>query len=100
VIEKIKVIDEDGNLGAVSDVTIQVSGNSITDQVIPLSELAQTHGDLPVLNLYWPSNKQLRFSYQNEAGATIKLKFVIYVRDGSGVSDNTAAGEVLSTPLS
>ena len=36
VIEKIKVIDEDGNLGAVSDVTIQVSGNSITDQVIPL----------------------------------------------------------------
>ena len=100
VIEKIKVIDEDGNLGAASDVTIQVSGNSITDQVIPLSELAQTHGDLPVLTLYWPSNKQLRFSYQNEAGATIKLKFVIYVRDGSGVSDNTAAGEVLSTPLS
>jgi hypothetical protein len=25
---------------------------------------------------------------------------VVYVRDGSGVSDNTAAADILSTPLS
>ena len=100
VIEKIKVIDEDGNLGAASDVTIQVSGNSITDQVIPLDELTQTHGDLPEINAYWPSNKQLRFSYTNDSGGSITLKFVVYIRDGSCLSDNTAGADILSTPLS
>jgi hypothetical protein len=100
VIEKIKVIDEENNLGDSSDVTIQIAGNSITDQVVPLSELTQDHDSLPVLNVYWPANKQLRFSYANESGSTVTLKFVVYVRDGSGVSDNTAAAEVLSTPLS
>jgi hypothetical protein len=100
VIEKIKVIDEEGNLGADSDLTLQIAGNSITDQVIPLDELTQTHDDLPVINAYWPSNKQLRFSYTNDSGGSITLKFVVYVRDGSGVSDNTAAADILSTPLS
>jgi|APHM01.1.fsa_nt_gi hypothetical protein len=100
VVEKIKVIDEDGNLGDQSDVTIQIAGNSITDQVIPLAELTQTHGDLPVINAYWPSNKQLRFSYTNDASSgSLTLKFVVYVRDGSGVSDNTPAADILSTPL-
>ena len=99
-IEKLKVIDEEGNLGDVSNVTIQISGNSVTDQVIPLSELAQSHGDLPVMNVYWPSNNDLRFSYTNEAGASITLKFVVYVRSGSSVGDSTPPAEVLSTPLS
>jgi hypothetical protein len=100
VVEKIKVIDEENNLGDSTDITIQIAGNSITDQVIPASELTQTHGDLPVINAYWPSNKQLRFSYTNESGGSVTLKFVVYVRDGSGVSDSTPAADILSTPLS
>lgn len=100
VIEKMKVIDEEGNLGDTSNVTIQISGNSVTDQVVPLSELDQTHGDLPVFNVYWPSNNDLRFSYTNEAGASVTLKFVVYVRSGENVGDGTPPAEVLSTPLS
>jgi len=99
VVEKIKVLDEEGNLGTDSDVTLQIAGNSITDQVIPLDELTQTHGDLPVINAYWPANKQLRFSYTNDSGGSITLKFVVYVRDGSGVSDSTPAADILGTPL-
>lgn len=99
VIEKIKVIDEEGNLGDVTDVTIQVAGNSLVDQVVPLAELTQTHGDLPVWNAYWPANKQLRFSYTNESGASITLDFVVYVRSGEGVPEGTPAGEILETPL-
>ena len=99
IIEKVKVIDEEGNLGDVSDVTLQIAGNSLVDQSVPLTVLDETHGDLPVWNAYWPSNKQLRFSYTNESGGSITLDFVVYVRDGSGVSDGVAAGEILSTPL-
>jgi hypothetical protein len=100
VVEKIKVIDEQNNLGDETDITIQIAGNSITDQVIPAAELTQTHGDLPVLNAYWPSNKQLRFSYTNESGSSITLKFVVYVRTGENVGDNVPAADILSTPLS
>jgi hypothetical protein len=100
VVEKVKVIDEEGNLADVSNVTIQISGNSVTDQVIPLSELTQTHGDLPVMNVYWPSNNDLRFSYTNESENSITLKFVVYVRSGENVGDGTPPAEVLSTPLS
>lgn len=99
VIEKIKVVDEEGNLGNVSDVTIQVGGDSLTDQVIPLDELTQGHGDLPVWNAYWPANKDLKFSYTNESGASITLDFTVYVRDGSGVGEGTESGEILETPL-
>jgi len=99
VIEKIKVIDEEGNLGDTSDVTVQVSGNSLTDQNLPLSTLTQSHGDLPVWNAYWPSNKQLRFSYTNESGGSVTLDFVVYVRDGGDVGEGTAAGTILSTDM-
>jgi hypothetical protein len=99
IIEKIKVIDEEGNLGDVTDATIQIAGNSLTDQVIPLTELTQSHDDLPVWNGYWPANKQLRFSYTNEAGNSITPDFVVYVRDGSGVGEGTPPAEILETPL-
>jgi len=99
IIEKIKVIDEEGNLGDVTDVTIQIAGNSLTDQVIPLNELEQSGDDLPVWNAYWPANKQLRFSYTNEAGNSITLDFVVYVRSGENVGDGTAPAEILETPL-
>jgi hypothetical protein len=100
IVEKIKVIDEQGNLGDETDITIQIAGNSITDQVVPATELTQTHSDLPVLNAYWPSNKQLRFSYTNESGSSITLKFVVYVRSGEDVGSNVPAADILSTPLS
>lgn len=99
IIEKIKVIDEEGNLGNVTDATVQISGNSLTDQVIPLAELTQSHDSLPVWNAYWPANKQLRFSYTNEAGNSITLDVVVYVRSGEGVGEGTAAAEILETPL-
>jgi len=99
IIEKVKVIDEENNLGDDSDVTIQIGGNSITDQVVPLVELTQDHSDLPVLNLNWPSNKQLRFSYTNDSGGSITLKFVVYVREAGSATENTQPGEVLGTPM-
>jgi len=99
VIERIRVIDEDGNLGDTSNVTIQVGGNSVTDQEIPLDDLEKDLPDVPVWNSFWPANKQLRFSYTNDSGSNITLKFVVYVRDGSGVQDGTTPGEILETPL-
>jgi len=99
VVEKITVVDEDGNLGDVSNVTIQVGGNSVTDQDIPLNELDNNLENVPVWNSYWPSNKQLKFSYTNESGSNITLKFVVYVRDGSDVPENTTPGEILETPI-
>lgn len=99
VIERVRVVDESGNLGNVSDATIKVGGNSLTDQVIPLADLQNDLSDVPVWNAYWPANKTLEFSYTNESGASITLDFVVYVRGGESVSDDTAPGEVLGTPL-
>jgi len=99
VIEKVKVLDEEGNVGDTTNLTIQIGGNSITDQSIPVSELQQTHGDLPVLHVNWPSNNQLRFSYTNEAGASIRLKFVVYVYEAGGNMGDVGPGEVISTPI-
>lgn len=99
VIERIRVIDEKGNLGNTSNTTIQIAGNSLTDQEIPLDDLDKDLPDTPVWNAYWPANKELKFSYTNESGSAITLKFVVYVRSGAGVSESTPAGEILSTPL-
>lgn len=99
IIEKVKVIDEEGNLGTDSDVTIQIGGNSVTDQVVPLDELTQPHSDLPVFNIVWPSNKQLRFSYTNDSGGSITLKFVVYVREATSSDTDSQPGTVLSTPM-
>jgi hypothetical protein len=99
VIEKVKVLDEEGNVGDTTNLTIQIGGNSITDQSIPVSELQQTHGDLPVLHVNWPANNQLRFSYTNEAGGSITLKFVVYVYEAGSDMSDMGPGEVLSTPL-
>jgi len=97
VVERIKVIDEEGNLGTDSDVTIQIGGNSVTDQSIPLDELAKDYNDLPALNAVWPSNKQLRFSYTNDSGGSVTLKFVVYVREATESEVGAGAGEILST---
>lgn len=99
VIEQIAVVDEQNNLGDTSDVTIKVAGNSLTDQVIPLTELTEPVDGLPVWNAYWPANNQLEFSYTNESGSAITLDFIVYVRSGADVSDDTQPGETLSTPL-
>jgi len=99
VVEKVRVIDEDDNLGLDSDVTIQIGGNAVTDQVIPLADLDKDLADVPTMNINWPSNKQLRFSYTNDAGASITLKFVVYVREASDGETNQQPGEVLGTPL-
>jgi len=99
VVEKVRVIDEEGNLGLDSDVTIQIGGNAVTDQVIPLADLDKDLADVPTMNINWPSNKQLRFSYTNDAGASITLKFVVYVREASDGETNQQPGEVLGTPL-
>jgi hypothetical protein len=97
VIERIKVIDEEGNLGTDSDVTIQVGGNAVTDQVIPLDELAKDYNDLPAFNAVWPSNKQLRFSYTNDSGGSITLKIVVYVREATDNEAGMTPGEILGT---
>jgi hypothetical protein len=99
IIEKVKVLDQNSNISADTDVTIQIGGNSITDQVIPVTELNQDHGDLPVLNLNWPENKQLQFSYTNDETDDITLKFVVYVREAPSDMSDMVAGTVVSTPL-
>jgi hypothetical protein len=99
VIEYIRVLDEEDNLGVDSDVTIQIGGNSITDQVIPLDDLAKTYDELPELNIVWPSNKQLRFSYTNDSGNSITLKFVVYVREATSSDTDNQPGEVLGTAM-
>jgi len=97
VIEKIQVIDESGNLGAVSDVTIRVSGNSLTDQSIPLDVLASNYDELPTWNAVWQANRELEFSYTNEAGSSITLDFVVYVREAGENETNEPPGTILGT---
>lgn len=99
IIERVRVIDEEGNLGDDSDVTIQIGGNAITDQVIPLDDLEKDITDVPALNVNWPSNKQLRFSYTNDSGDSITLKFVVYVREATDQETSMQPGEVLGTPM-
>jgi hypothetical protein len=95
IVEKIQVVDESGNLGAVSDVTIRVGGNSITDQVVPLDVLVGDYVDLPEWNFTWPSNKQLEFSYTNESGSGITLDFIVYVREANQSEADMSAGTIV-----
>jgi hypothetical protein len=99
VIETILVRDEEGNLGTATDVTVQVGGNSVTDQSVPLDVLATDIDSAPTWMVYWPENKTLRFSYTNEAGNSITLDFIVFVRSGDGVSSDRAAGTVLESRM-
>jgi hypothetical protein len=99
VIEKILVRDEEGNLGSTSDVTIQVGGNSITDQAVPLDVMATDIDSAPTWMAYWPANKTLRFSYTNEAGDSITLDFVVFVRSGDGVPKDRPSGAILESMM-
>lgn len=97
VIERVQVRDEDGNLGSVSDVTISVGGNSVTDQVLPLDTLAAEYDQLPPMNLNWPQNTQLKFAYTNESGGNVTLDFVVWVREAGSNETDMTPGEVIST---
>lgn len=97
VIEKIQVVDESGNLGDVSDVTIRISGNSLTDQNLPLSVLDSNYDELPMWNAVWQQNKELEFSYTNESGASITLDFVVYVREATGSETENAPGTIVGS---
>jgi hypothetical protein len=95
VVEKIQVVEESSNLGSTSDVTISVSGNSVTDQSIPLSVLNSDYMDLPEWNFIWQANKQLEFAYTNESGGSITLDFVVYVREATETETNEAPGTIV-----
>lgn len=97
VVEKIQVVDESGNLGSVSDVTIKVSGNSVTDQVIPLAALQGDLPDIPTWNFVWQSNRDLELSYTNESGSSITLDFVVYVREAAESEINEPPGTMVGS---
>jgi len=97
VVETIQVVDESGNLGAVSDVTIKVSGNSVTDQVVPLDSLVGDIPDIPTWNFVWQSNRDLEFSYTNESGSSITLDFVLFVREATESEVNEPPGTMVGS---
>jgi len=97
VVEKIQVVDESGNLGSTSDVTIKVSGNSVTDQVIPLSVLQNPVPDVPTWDFVWQSNRDLELSYTNEQTSSITLDFVLYVREATDSEVNEPPGTMVGS---
>jgi hypothetical protein len=78
-IEKVQVTEESGgNLGG-GTATISIAGDSTTDQVVAVETLRDSYGDLPTLDLDWPSNTQFEFDFSNNTGGSVTINVSLWV---------------------
>lgn len=84
VIEKIQAVEQAGDdLGDVT-ATLQIAGDSFTDQVVDLGALQGDYENLPTMDVEWPSNRQFQADFTNNQGSNVTLNLLLWVRPMQG----------------
>lgn len=78
-IEKVQVVEGSGTDLTGSTATLQVRGDSVTDQVVPISVLQYPYEDLPEMGLEWAQGQQFKFSWTNASGSSATVRVLLWV---------------------
>jgi hypothetical protein len=83
-IDKIQVVEEGGDTVAGVTATIQIAGDSFTDQEVDLGSLQGDYENLPPMDVEWPSNRQFQADLTNNAGSDVTPRILLWVSPMQG----------------